>query len=40
MSRVRRARILFPGYPPGAANHFTHSFLLRDGKILENREFE
>jgi hypothetical protein len=33
-------QILFPGYPPGIyRNHFIHSFLLRDGKIVQNREF-
>ncbi|GAB2611304.1 phenazine biosynthesis protein PhzB [Streptomyces capparidis] len=32
--------ILFPGYPPGHyRNHFIHTFLLRDGKIVEQREF-
>ncbi|MFF3752737.1 PhzA/PhzB family protein [Streptomyces sp. NPDC002018] len=32
--------ILFPGYPPGHyKNHFIHSFLLDDGKIVQNREF-
>lgn len=33
-------QILFPGYPPGMyRNHFIHSFLLDDGKIVQNREF-
>jgi hypothetical protein len=33
-------QILFPGYPPGTyRNHFIHSFLLDDGKIVQNREF-
>lgn len=33
-------QILFPGYPPGNYNnHFIHSFLLDDGKIVQNREF-
>lgn len=33
-------KILFPGYPPGYyRNHFIHSFLLADGKILLEREF-
>jgi hypothetical protein len=33
-------QILFPGYPPGHyRNHFLHSFLLRDGRIVQNREF-
>lgn len=33
-------QILFPGYPPGIyRNHFIHSFLLDDGKIVQNREF-
>lgn len=33
-------QILFPGYPPGNySNHFIHAFLMRDGKIVEQREF-
>lgn len=33
-------QINFPGYPPGLyENHFIHSFLLDDGKIVQNREF-
>jgi hypothetical protein len=33
-------QILFPGYPPGYyKNHFIHSFILSDGKIIQNREF-
>ena len=33
-------QILFPDYPPGIyRNHFIHSFKLRDGKIIELREF-
>jgi hypothetical protein len=35
-----RGKILFPDYPPGYyQNHFIHSFLLRDGLIVEQREF-
>ncbi|QXE37661.1 phenazine biosynthesis protein [Streptomyces sp. GMY02] len=35
-----KGAILFPGYPPGHyENHFIHSFLLDDGKIVQNREF-
>jgi len=33
-------QILFPDYPPGIyRNHFIHSFKLRDGEIIELREF-
>lgn len=33
-------QILFPGYAPGRySNHFIHVFQMRDGKILEQREF-
>lgn len=33
-------QILFPDYPPGHyRNHFLHSFVLVDGKIVEQREF-
>ncbi|WP_275675374.1 PhzA/PhzB family protein [Streptomyces sp. MUM 178J] len=33
-------RIRYPDYPPGHyRNHFLHSFLLRDGKIVTQREF-
>jgi phenazine biosynthesis protein len=35
-----RGNILFPDYPPGFyENHFIHSFLLDNGKIVEQREF-
>lgn len=33
-------QILYPAYPPGHyKNHFIHSFLLKDGLIVEQREF-
>ncbi len=33
-------KILYPGYPEGHyKNHFIHSFKLRDGLIVEQREF-
>lgn len=33
-------RILYPTYPPGHyKNHFIHSFELRDGRIVTQREF-
>ncbi|CRK58745.1 Phenazine biosynthesis protein PhzB [Alloactinosynnema sp. L-07] len=33
-------QILYPDYPPGHyRNHFLHSFLLADGKIVQQREF-
>lgn len=33
-------QILYPEYPPGHyRNHFIHSFLLRDGRIVQQREF-
>lgn len=33
-------KIRFPGYPEGHyRNHFLHSFLFRDGKIAQQREF-
>lgn len=33
-------KILYPDYPPGYyRNHFVHSFLLDDGKIVTQREF-
>lgn len=33
-------KILFPDYPPGQyTNHFIHSFLLDNGKIVVQREF-
>jgi len=35
-----RGKILYPAYPPGYyENHFIHSFLLDNGKIVEQREF-
>ncbi|WP_020669511.1 PhzA/PhzB family protein [Amycolatopsis nigrescens] len=35
-----KGKILFPGYPEGYyENHFIHSFLLKEGKIVQNREF-
>jgi hypothetical protein len=35
-----KGQILFPDYPPGYYNnHFIHDFLLRDGKIVRQREF-
>jgi len=35
-----RGKILYPAYPPGYyENHFIHSFLLDDGKIVQQREF-
>lgn len=35
-----KGQILYPGYPPGLyENHFLHSFRLRDGLIVEQREF-
>ena len=35
-----RGKILYPAYPPGYyENHFLHSFLLDDGKIVQQREF-
>lgn len=35
-----RGKILYPAYPPGYyENHFIHSFLLDEGKILQQREF-
>lgn len=35
-----RGKILYPTYPPGYyENHFLHSFLLDDGKIVQQREF-
>jgi phenazine biosynthesis protein len=33
-------KILYPTYPPGHyRNHFLHSFQLRDGRIVTQREF-
>jgi phenazine biosynthesis protein len=35
-----RGKILYPNYPPGYyENHFIHSFQLKDGLIVEQREF-
>ncbi|WP_328491434.1 phenazine biosynthesis protein [Streptomyces sp. NBC_00414] len=35
-----KGKILFPGYPEGYyQNHFLHSFLLSEGKVVQNREF-
>ena len=35
-----RGKILYPAYPPGYyENHFLHSFLLDDGRIVQQREF-
>ncbi|MBQ0850501.1 PhzA/PhzB family protein [Streptomyces sp. NPDC057621] len=35
-----KGKILFPGYPEGYyQNHFLHSFLLAEGKVVQNREF-
>jgi len=35
-----KGQILYPNYPPGYyENHFLHSFRLKDGKIVEQREF-
>ena len=35
-----RGEIRFPGYPVGQyTNHFLHSFLLDNGKIVQQREF-
>jgi phenazine biosynthesis protein len=35
-----KGKILYPNYPPGYyENHFIHSFQLKDGLIVEQREF-
>jgi ketosteroid isomerase-like protein len=35
-----KGKILYPNYPPGHyENHFLHSFRLKNGKIVEQREF-
>jgi hypothetical protein len=35
-----KGKILYPTYPPGYyENHFLHSFLLENGKIVQQREF-
>lgn len=35
-----KGKILYPDYPPGYyENHFIHSFLLDDGRIVTQREF-
>ncbi|MDQ3404709.1 MAG: phenazine biosynthesis protein [Actinomycetota bacterium] len=35
-----KGKILYPGYEPGYyENHFLHSFEMRDGKIVTQREF-
>lgn len=35
-----KGKILYPNYPPGYyENHFIHSFQLKDGLIVQQREF-